>query len=480
LPSKQSKRMSGAAPADSAGMGIDLDLDDDLDALFAEALAATEERAARTAPQRSAPAAPKRVPPPVRKRQPPTIEDTLDDAEADASMHFMIDDVFDKGEAAKLDLDGYFDLDSGETDTVGDEGVESIDELESDLKAALHDDDEDDEDDLQTEMERLLAESFALPGDELPIIHDEEDDEEILAAGDDGIEVISRKADEELDRLRNQVAEMGRLLSIRDLELRTAEERVETLESQLVATARQNANIVREFESFRRRAERDRAEHQKFAGEKVIKEFLGVYDNLERALEHAGADRESPLGQGVAMILGQFLGALRRCDVEKIEASRGTEFDPTVHEAVGQEFNDEIPSGGILNLLQAGFSLNGRLVRAAVVNVSGGPKPKPVPVEPEAPAEDEDEERPAPKRKASTGGRKKKKTARSRATAARKAKTDSVEAPTEEVSTTDETADAAPDEPAVNAEPAKAKKKSSRSKKKKSPAASAAPETTDE
>lgn len=107
----------------------------------------------------------------------------------------------------------------------------------------------------------------------------------------------------------------------------------------------------------------------------MIKEFLGVYDNLQRALDHAGAERSSPLGQGVEMILGQFMGALKRCGVERVDATPGVPFDPTFHEAVGQEPHAEIETGGIVTEMQAGFVLNGRLVRASMVTVSQGPMP---------------------------------------------------------------------------------------------------------
>jgi molecular chaperone GrpE len=460
---RKSRPASTSARQGGDGLGaLDLDLDDDLDSLFAEALAATEKRAAR----RKGPAP---APPPPKLPLSSEPEDPSD-FEADASLHFMIDDVFDDGDLlvgdAALDDDGYFALDATEDDV-----PESIDELESDLKAALDEDEEDDEQDLQSEMERLLADSFdlGLEDDDLPEIAEEEGDEEILAVGDDGVEsVLTRGADEELERLRNQLGELSRTLSIRDLELRTSEERVDTLESQMVATARQAANIGREFESFRRRTERDKKEQERFAGEKVVKEFLGVFDNLERALEHAGEARTSPLGQGVEMILGQFLSALKRCGVSLVDGDRGTEFDPAVHEAIGQEHNEEVDAGHILLQLQAGFSMGGRLVRAAVVSVSQGPRPEPAPEpEPESAAAEADETveaatKPAPKKRKSTGARKKKKktTARSRATR-------TVEEPEPEQATVAEAADAvAAAEPSPSESESKATDSASKKKSK--------------
>lgn len=395
MPREQRKPASGVAESgggEAALGGLDLDLDDDLDSLFAEALAATEKRVARR------PAAARQQPPPQRR---PVERAEPADEVGDASLHFLIDealdddvsfDTFGRPRPAPIspgttppDMEpppgpepweeavAEADDPGGEADASGNGGdVDSIDDLEHALRAALEDDEEEGEDDLQSEMERLLAESYDLGG-ELPEIEEEDEDEEILAAGDDGVHVLTRSADEEIGKLRGQVAEMSRTLSLRDLELRTAEERIEALESQLVATARQSANIGRDFEAFRRRAERDRAELERFAGEKIVKELLGVYDNLWRALEHACEQRKGPLGEGVEMILGQFLVALRRCGTERVDVPPGTPFDPSFHEAVGQEHSDVVPAGHVLAQLQAGFTMNGRLIRAAVVQVSQGP-----------------------------------------------------------------------------------------------------------
>ncbi len=373
----------------AAGAKDVLSLDEDLDSLFAEALAASEERGKKKKKSKSTPTA--------------MDEDgyfDLDDA--DQSIHIMVDDDSNVPTLASEDEDSdepnhgpEFSLDDLDflksLETPSDKPAKkksrvknTIDDLDAEFRAALAEDDgSDDDDDLQAEMEKLLAQSFAgtVSDDDpdlgFPEIDDEDDDEEILAMGDDSSAAPTSRDDTE--RYRNQIAELSRLLSTRDLELRTVEDRVETLESQMVAAARQSANIGREFESFRKRSERERGDLEKFAGEKVIKEFLGVFDNLERALEHAGEQRDSPLGKGVDMILGQFRGALKRCGVEPVDSAAGVEFDPTFHEAVGQEHHATIPAGGILSEMQAGFVLNGRLVRAAMVTVSQGPKEAPPP-----------------------------------------------------------------------------------------------------
>ncbi len=404
-----SPTVDGQATTPGTGMDISMELDDpDLDAAIQQALAATEKRAAEQARKR---------------RRPPDLPDfdpSVLGEDPDRSMHIVVDDLdaLDDGfdflggaEAEEDGTDDEFDFLSL-TDQPGAPKA-GFDDLHRELEEAIDDDEEADEGDLQAEMEKLLAESFGVQGvsdddadlafpnfddddDDEHILaeDDEDDDDEVFAAGDDGAAARPVDFREEVEALRSQVVELSRALSMRDLELRTAEDRVDGLEQQVVAAARQSAGVSREFESFRKRAERDREELQKFAGEKVLKEFLGVFDNLERALSHAGHERGGPLGQGVEMTLGQFMVALRRCGAERVPASPGTEFDPQFHEAVGQEHSDEVASGRICHEMQAGFTLHTRLLRASMVSVSRGPlqpPPSADPADSDATIPDEDE-----------------------------------------------------------------------------------------
>jgi molecular chaperone GrpE len=280
-------------------------------------------------------------------------------------------------------LDGFDDSPTAalaDAPTVDDPG--GFDELDRELQAALDDEDDAEEDILQAAMERLLAESFGVDGKtgddfSLPESPPQAGDDEILALGDDGAISLEELREAELASLRTQVGELARSLTIKDLEFRTQEDRIDTLEQQVVAATRQAAGVAREFESFRRRVEREKDDLKKFAAEKTLKEFLVVFDNLDRAIQHAGADRTTGLGQGVEMILGQFMSALRRCGAEEVPSGPDEPFDPQWHEAVGQEYSAEIASGNIAKQLVTGFALNGRLLRAAMVSVSRGAAPDP-------------------------------------------------------------------------------------------------------
>jgi molecular chaperone GrpE len=392
LSSKPRRASSSTDAVGTSSLGdglddLDASFDDDIEAALAQALAASEAAVEQAARKRRG----KPIPTPAFMDP----DDSEDDADVSTStlLAFEIDDEAedDSGDFAIPGLD--------------EPAAVSYDDMDRELRDALTGSEaEPSDNDLQSEMEALLAESFGLDNalsDEDPdlafpelsdaeaeadaaILEADDDDDDLFLAGDDGVQDVVAESTLELERLRTQVTELSRLLSSRDLELRASEDRADTLQAQVITAGRAAANATREYEKFRKRAERDAEDLKKFAGEKIIKEFLGVYDNLERALAHSGSDRDSALGMGVEMTLGQFMAALRRCGADRVESSPGTPFDPTYHEAVGQGFSDDVESGAILSEMQGGFVLNGRLVRAAMVMVSRGSSPEAAEAAPEA------------------------------------------------------------------------------------------------
>lgn len=137
-----------------------------------------------------------------------------------------------------------------------------------------------------------------------------------------------------------------------------------------------------DFDNFRKRAEKEKEDHKKFAVVDVLKDILGVTDNLERALAAPGGVDE--LKQGVEMILRQQAEVLRRWGVEPVKAV-GEAFNPAVHEAVAREDSADIDVPTVTGELQRGYTIHGRLLRPAMVSVAmPGAKPAP-------PAETSDE-----------------------------------------------------------------------------------------
>lgn len=128
-----------------------------------------------------------------------------------------------------------------------------------------------------------------------------------------------------------------------------------------------------DFDNFRKRSEREKADYYKYALAGLVQNLLPVVDNFQRALE-ADASNVEDFRKGVEMIAKQMSDVLQKIGVTEVDAD-GT-FDPTVHEAVMREETSDVPSHTILAVLQKGYRLNDRLLRPALVKVAvGGPEP---------------------------------------------------------------------------------------------------------
>lgn len=132
-----------------------------------------------------------------------------------------------------------------------------------------------------------------------------------------------------------------------------------------------------EFENYRRRVTRDQADLVARAGKRIVEELIPVLDDLERAIDHttAGGDLEQLL-TGVEMVHKQVLDVFGREGVKVIDPF-GDEFDPQVHQAVGQREDVDVPDNTVVEVFQKGYLLGGRVIRPAMVIVSsGGPARK--------------------------------------------------------------------------------------------------------
>ena len=128
-----------------------------------------------------------------------------------------------------------------------------------------------------------------------------------------------------------------------------------------------------ELENFKKRMARERTEAVRFANEAFIRDLLPVVDNLERALEHArqGGNGKS-IVEGLELVLKALVDVLERHGVTKVDAA-GAPFDPTHHEAVAHVETGELEPNRVLEQHQAGYRLNDRLLRPALVSVSKAP-----------------------------------------------------------------------------------------------------------
>jgi molecular chaperone GrpE len=127
-----------------------------------------------------------------------------------------------------------------------------------------------------------------------------------------------------------------------------------------------------DFDNFRKRTEREKADFFKYALAGPMRDLLPVLDNFDRALEHA--EEGDDFHKGVALIYKQLFDVLQRNGLKPIDQA-GVPFDPNIHEAVVREENPDVPSHTVVAILQKGYFLHDRLLRPAMVKVAvGGPE----------------------------------------------------------------------------------------------------------
>lgn len=130
---------------------------------------------------------------------------------------------------------------------------------------------------------------------------------------------------------------------------------------------------VAEMENYRRRSLREKEEARKYATSSLIEDLLPVLDNLELGLEAAENHPEARgIVQGFELVSQQIKTILKEHGVEEIDP-RGEPFDPHRHESTGYAQDDEVPEGSVVMVSRKGYVLNDRLLRPAMVVLSGGP-----------------------------------------------------------------------------------------------------------
>ena len=143
----------------------------------------------------------------------------------------------------------------------------------------------------------------------------------------------------------------------------TSEDEIEALKDQLL-------RAVAEAENIRRRTSRDVENAHKYANEKLLEDLLPVLDSLEKALELPDqSDDAKAVLEGIEISLRMFRETLERGGVMIVDPL-GEPFDPSKHEALAMVPNEEVEPNSIMEVVQKGYLLNERVVRAARVVVS--------------------------------------------------------------------------------------------------------------
>jgi molecular chaperone GrpE len=142
------------------------------------------------------------------------------------------------------------------------------------------------------------------------------------------------------------------------------------LREELEAEQNKYLRLLADYDNFKRRAVKDRQDAEKFRSQSLLSDLLPVLDNFERALSvEAKSDEAVSLLKGLEMVRTTLLEAVKREGLEEIKAI-GESFDPHIHQAVMQEKDDNAEPGTVLQELQKGYSLKGRVLRPAMVKVN--------------------------------------------------------------------------------------------------------------
>lgn len=158
-------------------------------------------------------------------------------------------------------------------------------------------------------------------------------------------------------------------------DLAALEADIERLTAALAEAKEMAMRAQAEAQNTRRRAEQDVERAHKYALEKFVGDMIPVADNLERAIAAAAADSTGDVGaviEGVELTLKTLLDGLKRHNVVQIDPANEP-FDPQQHQAMTAVANGEVEPNTVLDVFQKGYSLNGRLVRPAMVVVAKAP-----------------------------------------------------------------------------------------------------------
>lgn len=187
------------------------------------------------------------------------------------------------------------------------------------------------------------------------------------------------------EQQQDQDAPLSEEQVAQELEQGGLQARVEELEAQLAEARDQALRAVAEMQNIRRRSEQDVEKAHKFALEKFAGDMLAVVDSLERGTQVADQANEAvkPMLEGMQSTLKQLLDTLRRFQVERVDPL-GQPFNPELHQAMAMEESTSAEPDSVLKVFQCGYTLNGRLLRPAMVVVSKAPGEAPVKIDEQA------------------------------------------------------------------------------------------------
>lgn len=204
----------------------------------------------------------------------------------------------------------------------------------------------------------------------------EQDDEELERAR---VEAAIRAGEEAAER--DMAADAARAREERDdlqKRLGDAEEQVEAAKREAADATQRLVRLQADWDNYRRRTAAERLAEKERAAEKLVCNLLPVIDDLERAIEHAGASegdtQMSQFVDGVSAVHAKMLAVLAKEGVEPIDPA-GEPFEPLSHQAVGRVEDHDAYDETVAQVYQKGYRMGDKVIRTAMVTVTfGGPK----------------------------------------------------------------------------------------------------------
>jgi molecular chaperone GrpE len=180
----------------------------------------------------------------------------------------------------------------------------------------------------------------------------------------EAVEHVSHKETGEAGTKSSGDGSVDETASMADSEVRQLQGEIVDLKDRLV-------RMLADFDNYRKRIERERRDERRYAAFESLRDFLGVIDNLERALAVEGSAED--LKAGIELTHRQMLDLLGSHGVDRVDAE-GEPFDPAVHDAVTRHEDPNVEAPTVSAELQSGYTMHERLLRPAIVRVAMPPE----------------------------------------------------------------------------------------------------------
>ena len=150
---------------------------------------------------------------------------------------------------------------------------------------------------------------------------------------------------------------------------------IKKLQEELSSLKEKNIKLLAEFDNFQKRTIREKDRMNKYQGFNLIKDFLPIFDDLDRTLDHGSKEESDSIFEVISMIDSKMKTVLSKYSIKAFE-SLNKDFDPNFHEALLEIESEEIKKGKVLEEYEKGYLYNDKIIRHAKVVVSKGKEEK--------------------------------------------------------------------------------------------------------